>query len=71
MKMNCGAAGSRATTGGWILATCGLAIALLIPGLRIEAQSSDTKNFNAQSGAEIYETIHLNNLMQQNDLGEL
>jgi hypothetical protein len=71
MKMNCGAAGRRATAGGWILANCWLAIALLTPGLRIEAQSSDTKNSNAQSRAEIYETIHLNNLMQQNSLGEL
>ena len=71
MKMNYGAAGRPATAGGWILATCWLAIALLIPGLRVEAQSSDTKNSNAQSGAEIYKTIHLNNLMQQNSLGEL
>lgn len=71
MKMTCGAAGRRATAGGWILATCWLAIASLMPGLRIEAQSSDTKNPNDQSGAEIYETIHLNNFIQQNGLGEL
>jgi type II secretory pathway component GspD/PulD (secretin) len=70
MKVNRGAA-RPANASGWMLITCWLTFTLLKPGLMLEAQSSDTKNSNAQSDAEVYKTIHLYNLSQQDGFGEL
>jgi hypothetical protein len=67
MKMNCDAAERHGA--GWMLVICWLAFTM--PVLGAEAQSSDTNSSNAKPNAEIYETIHLNNLKQQNDLGEV
>lgn len=71
MKRTCVAAGRNAAACGWILASVGLALAVLMPGIRVEAQTSDVKSGDAPHDEAVYETIHLNYVTEPRALYDL
>lgn len=70
MKIS-GDAAKRNITAHWMLIACGQAFALLMQVAIAGAQTSDMNSASASPDAEMNETIHLNNLTQQNGLDEV